>query len=233
MRRFSGCLVLTLLFAFVGVSVSTAQAEAPSGRRGFGDGRGTLLGLLRLERVQKELKLSEDQLSKASEISEKLQAEMSEQYAGLREIQDVQERRTKMTEASNQFDEKARGQFREVLSQEQMMRLYQIRLQVRGAVYALNNGWVADRLKLTDEQKKKAAELEKATENKVSEAYSPLSGLSQEERREKMAELREKISKMRDEAEQKALGLLTAEQKETFEKMKGEKLELPAGRRQP
>jgi hypothetical protein len=38
---------------------------------------------------------------------------------------------------------------------------------------------------------------------------------------------------MRDEAEQKALGLLTAEQKETFEKMKGEKLELPAGRRQP
>ena len=48
-----------------------------------------------------------------------------------------------------------------------------------------------------------------------------------------MAELREKISKMRNEAEQKALGLLTAEQKEAFEKMKGEKLELSGRRRQP
>jgi Spy/CpxP family protein refolding chaperone len=195
--------------------------------------RGSFVEFLSLEQVQKELKLSEDQIAKVKEIGEKLRTEMREQSAGLRDIQDVQERRTKMTEASNQFDEKARGQFREVLSQEQMMRVYQIRLQVRGAVYALNNGWVADRLKLTDEQKKKAAELEKATESRVSEAYSPLSGLSQEERRERMAELREKISKMRDEAEQKALGLLTAEQKETFEKMKGEKLELPAGRRQP
>jgi Spy/CpxP family protein refolding chaperone len=225
--------VLAVVFAFVLVSIAAAEERAPGGRQGFGRMRGSFVELLSLEQVQKELKLSEDQIAKVKEIGEKLRAEMREQSAGLRDIQDVQERRTKMTEASNQFDEKARGQFREVLSQEQMMRLYQIRLQVRGAVYALNNGWVADRLKLTDEQKKKAAELEKATENKVSEAYSPLSGLSQEERREKMAELREKISKMRDEAEQKALGLLTAEQKETFEKMKGEKLELPAGRRQP
>ena len=233
MRRVHSCLLLAVVFAFVLVSIAAAEERAPGGRQGFGRMRGSFVEFLSLEQVQKELKLSEDQIAKVKEIGEKLRTEMREQSAGLRDIQDVQERRTKMTEASNQFDEKARGQFREVLSQEQMMRVYQIRLQVRGAVYALNNGWVADRLKLTDEQKKKAAELEKATESRVSEAYSPLSGLSQEERRERMAELREKISKMRDEAEQKALGLLTAEQKETFEKMKGEKLELPAGRRQP
>jgi Spy/CpxP family protein refolding chaperone len=224
---------LAVVFAFVLVSVAAAQERTPGGRQGFGRMRGSFVELLSLEQVQKELKLSEDQIAKVKEIGEKLRTEMREQFAGLRDIQDVQERRTKMTEASNQFDEKARGQFREVLSQEQMMRLYQIRLQVRGAVYALNNRWVADRLKLTDEQKKKAAELEKATEEKVSEASSPLRNLSQEERREKMAELREKISKMRSEAEQKAVGLLTAEQKETFEKMKGEKIELPERRPQP
>ena len=37
-----------------------------------------------------------------------------------------------------------------------MVRLYQIRLQVCGAVYGLNNKSIANRLKLTDEQKKKA-----------------------------------------------------------------------------
>jgi Spy/CpxP family protein refolding chaperone len=233
MRRFSSCLVLTLLFAFVGVLMSTAQAETPSGRRGFGDARGTLLGLLRLEEVQKELKLSEDQATKVNEISEKLRGEMREQYAVLQDIENMQERRAKTTELSNQLDAKAREQLREVLSREQMMRLFQIRLQVRGAVYALNNTRIAGRLELTDEQKKKVAELDKATQDKITEAYSALSNLSQEERREKMAELREKVSKMRNEAEEKALGLLTAEQKEAFEKMKGEKFEPPARRRQP
>jgi Spy/CpxP family protein refolding chaperone len=233
MRRLSSCLVLILLFAFVAVTVSTAQAEAPSSRRGFGDARGSLLGLLRLEQVQKELKVSEDQVTKVNAVSEKLREEMREQYAALRDIQDMQERRTKMTELSNQLDEKARGQLREVLSREQMMRLFQIRMQVRPTLDALNNRWIAGRLELTDEQKKKAAELDKATQDKMTEAYAALRDLSQEERREKMAELREKITKLREDAEQKAVGLLTAEQKEAFEKMKGEKFELPARRRQP
>ncbi len=233
MSRVRSYLVLTLMFALATISIAAAQAQAPEGRRGFDGARGSLLGLLRVEQVQKELKLSEDQLSKVSEIGEKLQVEMREQYAGLREIQDMQERRAKMTEMSNQFDEKARGQLREVLSREQMMRLFQIRLRVRGTLDALNNRWIAGRLELTDEQKKKAAELDKATQDKISEAYAPLRDLSQEERREKMAELREKITKLREDAEQKAAGLLTAEQKEALEKMKGEKFELPARRPQP
>jgi len=233
MSRVRSYLVLTLMFAFVTASIAAAQAEAPRARQAFGGPRGSLLGLLRLEQVQKELKLNEEQIGKVSEIGEKLREEMREQYAGLRDIQDMQERRAKMTELSNQFDGKARGELREVLSREQMMRLFQIRLQVRGTLDALNNRWIAGRLKLTDEQKKKAAELDKATQDKISEAYSSLRNLSQEERREKMAELRDKMTKLREEAEKKALGLLTAEQKEALEKMKGEKFELPARRRQP
>ena len=233
MSRVRRHVVLALMFTFVTVLMTATQAEAPRGRRGFGGTRGSLLGLLRMEQVQKELKLTEDQISKVSEINEKLRAEMREQYAGLRDIEDMQERRAKMTELSNQFDGKARGELREVLSREQIMRLYQIRLQVRGTLDALNNRWIAGRLELTDEQKKKAAELDKATQDKVTEAYAPLRDLSREERREKMSELREKITKLREEVEKKALGLLTAEQKEALEKMKGEKFELPARRRQP
>jgi hypothetical protein len=179
-----------------------------------------------MEQVQKELKLTEEQIGKVDQVSEKLRAEMREQYAGLRDIEDMQERRAKMTELSDQFDRKARGELREVLSREQIMRLYQIRLQIRGTVDALNNRWIAGRLELTDEQKEKAAALDKATQDKVTEAYAPLRDLSREERREKMTELREKITKLREEAEKKALGLLTAQQKEALEKMKGDKLEL-------
>ena len=188
--------------------------------------RGSFLGLLSLEPVQKELTLSEDQIGKVSQIGEKLRADMREQYAGLREIEDREKRRAKMTELRDQFDDKAHEQVRELLSREQMMRLYQIRLQVRGAVYGLNNKWIADRLKLTDEQKQKAAELEKATEDKIFDAFSGLRDLSQDQRREKMAELRKKTEKIRSEADEKALGLLTDEQKEALEKMKGEKLDL-------
>jgi len=188
--------------------------------------RGSFLGLLSLGKVQKELKLSEDQIGKIEEIGEKLRAEMREKFAGLRQIEDRQERRAKMTELGKQFDEKAHGQVRQVLSSEQMIRLYQVRLQVRGAVYGVNNQWIANRLKFTDEQKKKAAELEKATQDKISEAFSGLRDLPQEERRKKYAELREKVGKIRSEADERALGLLTTEQKEEFEKLKGEKFEL-------
>jgi len=233
MNRVRSYLVLVLVFAFVTAAFAAAAAQAPGGRRGFGGTRGSLLGLLRLEQVQKELKLNEEQIGKVNQISEKLRAEMREQYAGLRDIEDMQERRAKMTALSNQFDGKARGELREVLSREQMMRFFQIRLQVRGTLDALNNRWIAGRLELTDEQKKKAAELDKATQDKITKAYAPLRDLSQEERRAKMAELREKITKLREEAEKKAFELLTAKQKLAFVKMKGEKFELPPRRRQP
>jgi len=216
---------MALLLATALVAAAYAQPRG-SGRRGRGMMRGSFLGLLSLEKVQKELKLSEDQIGKIEEIGEKLRAEMREKFAGLRQIEDRQERRAKMTELGKQFDEKAHGQVRQVLSSEQMIRLYQVRLQVRGAVYGVNNQWIANRLKFTDEQKKKAAELEKATQDKISEAFSGLRDLPQEERRKKYAELREKVGKIRSEADERALGLLTTEQKEEFEKLKGEKFEL-------
>jgi hypothetical protein len=107
-----------------------------------------------------------------------------------------------------------------------MIRLYQIRLQVRGDVYGLNHPWIANRLKLTDEQKKKAAEIEETTQEKVFGAYSGLRDLSQEERRKKWAEVREEVGKIRAEADEQAVGLLTAEQKVAYEKLKGDPFEM-------
>ena len=188
----------------------------------------SLVGLLSLEQVQKELKLSDEQVGKVKEALQKLQAELREQSAALREITDPEARRAKRTELTDQLDRKAREQLREVLSGEQMMRLYQIRIQVGGPLYALNNPRIAERLKLTDEQKQKAAELQKATQQKTTEARRGMANLSQEERRQKTADLREITNK----ANAEALGLLNADQKEALEKMKGEEFKLPARRGQ-
>ena len=184
---------------------------------------GTFLGLVSQESVQNDLNLTQDQISKIEELREKTRAEMSDRFSNLGNLQSPQERRAKMTQLFDELDQQARKQLRDVLSQEQMMRLYQIRLQVRGPVYGLNNPYVAQRLELTDQQKQKAAELEKATQEKYFDLFSQLRDLSQEQRREKMAQEGEKIRK---EADEKALALLTPEQKEALTKMEGKKLEL-------
>jgi hypothetical protein len=187
---------------------------------------GSFLGLLTAKKVQKELKLSDQQVADIQQIGKKLGTEMREPFAGLREIQDRRQAWAKMNELLKQLDEKARGQLRDVLSQEQLTRLHQIRLQVRGPLYGLNNGWIAERLKLTDEQKKKAAAIETAMQDEVYELLSGLRDPSPEQRRKKMAELGEKYNKIRHDADKRALRLLTDEQKEALEKLKGEKFEL-------
>jgi Spy/CpxP family protein refolding chaperone len=225
MTRVRRLMVLWMSLVLGAALVAAAQAQAAEGApRGPGRGmsRGSLLGLLRLEQVQKEMKLSEEQTAKVKEVVEKLGAEMREQYAALREIEDRDQRRAKMTELSDQSDDKVREQLRDVLEREQMMRLYQIRMQVRPVVDSLANRYVARRLELTEERQQKLAEINKDMQAKQSEAFSSMRDASEEQRSEAFAKLR----KIRSDADEQALAVLTAEQKEAFEKMKGEKFEL-------
>ena len=209
--------------ALIGAAEAQTQGQGP---RGAGMNRGSLLGLASLESVQKELKITDEQAAKLKEAAEKLRGEMREQFTSVREIQDRAARGAKLAELNKQLDEKAGQQAREILAREQVMRLYQIRLQVRGNVYALNSRFIAARLKLTDEQKEKAAAIQKATEEKTAAAFTGLRDLDENQRREKMAEMRTAMIKIRSDADAQALGLLTAEQKEALEKAKGEKFEL-------
>ena len=55
--------------SFVAVLVGTTVAQPPGGRRGLGMARmGSLLGLLRIEQVQEELKLTDEQKAKVAPI---------------------------------------------------------------------------------------------------------------------------------------------------------------------
>jgi Spy/CpxP family protein refolding chaperone len=60
--------------------------------------------------------------------------------------------------------------------------------------------------------------------------FEGLADLSQEARREKFAEIRDETRKLREEAAKKALEVLTPQQREKLEKLKGEKFELDRSR---
>ena len=218
MIRVRSLLVLAMVL-LMGVAFVTV-VDAAEGRR-RGSGRGSLAGLLTMEQVQKELKLTEEETAKVKTFAEKHRAEMRKQYEGIREIEDHEKRHAKWTELRDQSDRKAHEAIRGMLPREKMMRLYQIRLQVRAVVDSLANKYVAGRLKLTDEQKAKLAQIVKDSQAARSKLGS-MRDASEEKRREAYAKYR----KIRSDADEKALGLLTAEQKEALEKMKGKKLEL-------
>ena len=234
MSRVRSSLVLAMVFVLGAALVAAAAAQAAEGRAGgtrrrsgIMDWRASLVFLLNQEQVQKELKLNEEQTGKVTEISKKLMGEMREQWASLREITDQEKQWAKMAELSDQMNRKARTQLQDVISREQRGRLNQIRMQIRGPAYTLNSKRTASRLKLTDEQRKKLAEIDKDLQQKVSEAIKGSRDLSQEERGKRFAQL----GKLRQKANQEALKLLTAEQKEGLEKMQGKKFELQ--RRRP
>ena len=222
MTRVRSSLVLAMAVVLATSLLAAAAEQGSRSRRGFGfSGRtSSLTGLLSREEVQKELKLTDEQKTKVEALSKKLREEMTEQYAGLRDITDAAKRRAKYEELRQQRDTKAREALGDVISREQLMRLYQIRLQISGTVYALNNRYVARLLKLTDEQKKKAAGIDTETQKKQREASSGMGrDASQEQRTKAFAKVRE----IRQAAEKEALALLTDEQKKGLDKIKGEK----------
>jgi Spy/CpxP family protein refolding chaperone len=222
---------MALVLAAAFVPVAQGQEQAPQRTRrgpGRGLGRDSLLGLLRIEQVQKELKLNEEQVEKVKKVSEEISAEMRKQYTALREIEDREKRMAKMTELADQSDQKAREKLRDVLTREQTTRLYQIRMQVRAVLDSLSNRYVAGKLKLTEEQKKKLAQINKDAQAKRSELFRDLRNASREQR----TEAYQKYRKIRSEADKAALDVLTAEQKKAFEEMKGKKIELEMRRSQ-
>jgi SAM-dependent methyltransferase len=196
---------------------------------GIGSSRSSLVGLLRIEAVQKDLKLSTEEVAKVTELGEKLRTEMREKSAALREIEDREQRRAKRAELTRELDSKARELLRDVLPREKMRRLYQIRLQVRPAVDSLSNPRIARRLQLTTEQQQKLAQIGKDLAAKQSELRGGMRGAPQGSR----AKLMQKLRRIRSDADAQALALLTADQKEAFQKMQGEKIELrgPGARR--
>jgi len=214
-------MVLALGIAFV-IAAETPTPRRPRRRSGRGLRSGRLLSLVANEQVQKELKLKEEQIAKVKKVNEKLTAEIRKEYTELRKIEDRAKRRAKYTELAKKFDGKAREELGKVLAREQMIRLYQIRMQFRAVTDSLASRYVAGKLKLTDEQKKKVADIAKDSRAKRYEIYGSMRNADEKKR----AEARKKLQKIREDADKKALEVLTADQNKAFQAMKGKKFEL-------
>lgn len=207
---------IALVAAVVALSASSVLAQEQQRQRqgrGFGGmGGGGILFLLGQKSVQEELKLSDEQIKKVQEMSEKQRESMQ----GLRDL-DQEERRTKMQELT-QASQKAVAQ---TLKPEQLKRAKQIALQQPNAITGEE---VAKELNITDEQKEKMREIRM-------QSFEEMRDLGRDE---EGAKKRQELTKATNE---KMLAVLTAEQKAKLKELQGEpfkgKIERPqfGGRR--
>ena len=100
----------------------------------------------------------------------------------------------------------------------------ELSLQQRGAD-ALEDEEIAAALKLTDDQKKALVKVREDSAEKQNEIIKSLTEGGGDQ-----GEIREKVGALRKELNEKAMAVLTSAQKESFEKLKGSKFDLPKGR---
>jgi Spy/CpxP family protein refolding chaperone len=185
--------------------------------------------LLNSPTVQKDLDLVDEQKAKLKEANEKAQAAMREMFSGMRDLSQ-EERQQKMGEIGKKMQAQAEATkklIEETLLPHQLDRLKGLALQ-RIGTGALNFKEIQEDLKMTEEQVAKLKSIGEESAKKNQEMFAGMRDLSPEERQAKFAEIGQKMQEMRKQTETKLMDVLTAEQKESLEKMKGEKLEIPA-----
>lgn len=111
----------------------------------------------------------------------------------------------------------------DVLNPEQMKRLKQIDLQVKG-YKALNDSKVQTALKMTSEQKDNIKTIIDDSDREMREIMKEAQGGGGG-----FQEIREKMTTLRKEAQTKALGVLNADQKREWQEMTGEEFKLDFG----
>jgi hypothetical protein len=208
MKRF---LVLATVVACVGFTSSAFAQQR--GRGGFGFGSGGVAGLLAIEEVRSELKVTPEQ-------AEKLQA-----LRGSREDREAlqnlsrEERQKRYAEMAK----KAEDTVKTVLDETQQKRLEELRIQRDGAE-SLTRAEVAEKLGLEQAQKDKIKQIAEAGDSNRDFDFQ---NATQEERQKFFTEARERREKRNTDL----LAVLTDAQKQSFEKMHGAKFTFPERRR--
>ncbi|HVS39541.1 MAG TPA: hypothetical protein VMS17_28550 [Gemmataceae bacterium] len=183
---------------------------------GFGRGMGAA-GLLRVDKVKTELKLSDDQSSDAQKAVEKVRDKYRDQF------QSAGGDRDKMTEIMKAQNEDMDKAIAGVLKPEQSKRLKQIEMQTAGlAAFAMDD--VQNSLKLTDDQKKSIKDATDAAQKDIRQTMQDAfqGGFDQT----KMQDAMKKVQTMSADAVGKVVNSMTDEQKKTWKDLTGDKFEL-------
>jgi hypothetical protein len=225
-----------MLAAFLLLAVNGA-ASAQRGGGGFGGQRGGMMGgglaLLRIPDVQKELKMTPEQISKVDAKQQDVGAAMREIFQSAGNPQDMTaEERAKMQARMQDIQTKA---VNDILTDEaQRKRFHQLELQQAGG-NALTRKDVADELKLTDAQKKQIGDIQQTANQARRDAMQGVDfqGMSPEDRQKFTAKMQD-VQKATNE---KLVGVLTDAQKAQWKDMQGASFTFPpmqfgGGRRQ-
>jgi Spy/CpxP family protein refolding chaperone len=224
---------VVVLGTLLGTTAKAAEQGPPAGRsdpgawmRGFGG-----VGLLQSERVQKELKLTDEQLRKLTEMNERFrqqrQEQRQEQFAGVENLS-REERRQRFEKIRTQLEANAKKRLEDmrkeiaaILNPEQQKRWRQIELQMEGPSCMLRPE-IAEALSLNDDQKKQIEQANRETFDKIRKLFQEIREGDPNTRTERMEQLREKSKKLQAEGDTKATAALKPEQKQKLGEIMGE-----------
>jgi hypothetical protein len=207
-----GCLKAALAFGLVAVLAAPVMAQ---GRGGFGGGMGMggPANLLANPGVQKELKLTPEQVEKATALSTATREKMTELRSSLEGLEG-QERMAKQAELMKPITEENTKKIKGFLKDEQYTRLTQIDLQQRGVAGALADKELAKKLSVSDEQTTKIRTL-------MTDMQAEAREIQQSAGDDRQAAM-QKVTSLRAETNKKVLALLSDDQKKTWKEMTGE-----------
>ncbi|HXG09699.1 MAG TPA: hypothetical protein VNK04_07910 [Gemmataceae bacterium] len=221
-------LTLGAVLLVAGPALSQPQQRQQRGQQqrqpGQFAGRGFFGGpamLVMNEDVQKELKMTEDQIGKAKEVLSQLRDKQRDTFAQLRNLGE-QERRQKMQELSRAIASDTYTALNTVLKPEQVKRLKQIELQQRG-YEAFTEPEVRKALNLTESQVKEIDAIVKGADAERDKLFQ--GGFQQG--------TREKLQTLRKETMTKITGLLKEDQKKAWKELTGEPFEVRFQPRRP
>jgi hypothetical protein len=228
-------LLTAMGLGIVAVMLLAAPAHAQRGRFGFGRQQ-TAFSLLRYEAVQKDIGLTDASKAEAvaEEYNDAVRSEMESagiDFGGLRDLPEAErnaklrEITAKSAEVAKKVGDKLEPKLKEALTAEQLKRLGEIKVQA-GGVASLSDAVVAKELGLSDEQKKKLADIQTEGDRAVRELFAAARDGGFQEAMTKVREANEKTLA-------KATEVLDAGQKEKFAALKGKPFDLSqlAGRR--
>jgi len=219
-------------FVMAGLLVAglVVMADAQQGRFGGGFNLWTPGRLIAQEAVQKDLKLSDEQIEKVKTWTEAQAAKAAEAKGNFKggnfknmtkeERQEFQEKQAKLAAESRTA---AYKDLAGVLKPEQLTRLKQIELQASG-ITAFTSDEIITALKLTDSQKSKVKEIVTEFGKDRAEVFGGAGGggFKGGFDKEKMAENQKKIDKLEKSAFGDVEESLTADQKKTWKELTGE-----------
>jgi Spy/CpxP family protein refolding chaperone len=213
-------------FALTLACLLSADAALAQGRGGRGGTRGGGFGgnaatLVANPQVQKELKLTDEQVALVKDMQQAASQGGGQRGRGNNQNLTDAEQKERREQAEKRNQERT-AKVTALLTDDQNTRLKQIQLWIQGAARLADNADAAKALALTDDQKGALKTINEESAKKQGELRQKLRGASEEQRKE----ITTQLTGMRTDVEAEALAVLTDEQKTQFAGLRGPKFEL-------